>query len=223
MVSTAHEAMHRIFREDPHLFARVLPRAGIPFPEATSIEPLDTDLTRSGPWSAGWTACSGCIRRARRAGSCSPSRRRADRTRTSQAAGRTTWRTCTPSTGCHPSCWSCAGTRRPRHGPPSPSASAVASTRAWWCSRWSSDPATCPRSPTRGGGRRPRPRRPLRTRPRQGPGPSCDTGRTGGGAVRRREGTGLQLGGIHRNRSGRRPGKDVVEGTLVDVHASLPR
>jgi hypothetical protein len=49
MVSTAHEAMHRIFREDPHLLARVLPRAGIPFPEATSIEPLDTDLTEIRP------------------------------------------------------------------------------------------------------------------------------------------------------------------------------
>ncbi|WP_308407535.1 hypothetical protein [Streptomyces olivochromogenes] len=30
MVSSAHEAMHQIFREDPGLFARALPKAGIP-------------------------------------------------------------------------------------------------------------------------------------------------------------------------------------------------
>ncbi len=49
MVSSAHEAMHQIFREDPGLFARALPRAGIPFPEPTAIQPLDTDLTEIRP------------------------------------------------------------------------------------------------------------------------------------------------------------------------------
>ncbi|MBC9725216.1 hypothetical protein [Streptomyces sp. TRM68367] len=49
MASSAHEAMHQIFREDPGLFARALPRAGIPFPEHTSVQPLDTDLTEIRP------------------------------------------------------------------------------------------------------------------------------------------------------------------------------
>ncbi|MEW1996062.1 hypothetical protein ACFWFH_05130 [Streptomyces coelicoflavus] len=49
MVSSPHEALHRIFRMDPGLFARLLPRAGIGFPEHTAIEPLDTDLTEIRP------------------------------------------------------------------------------------------------------------------------------------------------------------------------------
>ncbi|KUN11780.1 RpnC/YadD family protein [Streptomyces canus] len=49
MVSSPHEAMHRIFREEPALFARLLPRAGIDFPEYHSIEPLDTDLSEIRP------------------------------------------------------------------------------------------------------------------------------------------------------------------------------
>lgn len=49
MISSAHEAMHQIFREDPGLIARALPRAGIPFPEPTAIQPLDTDLTEIRP------------------------------------------------------------------------------------------------------------------------------------------------------------------------------
>lgn len=49
MVSSPHEALHRIFRVDPGLFARLLPRAGIVFPEHTAIEPLDTDLTEIRP------------------------------------------------------------------------------------------------------------------------------------------------------------------------------
>jgi hypothetical protein len=49
MVSSPHEAMHRLFRQDPGLFARLLPRAGIPFPEHSSIDPLDTDLTEIRP------------------------------------------------------------------------------------------------------------------------------------------------------------------------------
>ncbi|CAM5630063.1 hypothetical protein SALBM311S_10224 [Streptomyces alboniger] len=49
MVSSPHDAMHRIFREDPGLLARVLPRAGVSFPEYTSIDLLDTDLTEIKP------------------------------------------------------------------------------------------------------------------------------------------------------------------------------
>ncbi|MEV7284455.1 hypothetical protein AB0O01_07840 [Streptomyces sp. NPDC093252] len=49
MVSSPHDAMHRIFRDDPGLFARLLPRAGIAFPEYYSIDPLDTDLTEIRP------------------------------------------------------------------------------------------------------------------------------------------------------------------------------
>ncbi|MEU6230513.1 hypothetical protein [Streptomyces sp. NPDC047042] len=49
MVSSPHEAMHQIFREDPELFARALPRAGIPFPEPRSIQFLDTALTEIKP------------------------------------------------------------------------------------------------------------------------------------------------------------------------------
>ncbi|MFE2043267.1 hypothetical protein ACFXAZ_20530 [Streptomyces sp. NPDC059477] len=49
MVSSAHDAMHRIFRREPGLFSRLLPRAGITFPEYYSIDPLDTDLTEIKP------------------------------------------------------------------------------------------------------------------------------------------------------------------------------
>ncbi|MFI1730160.1 hypothetical protein ACH40E_13165 [Streptomyces acidicola] len=49
MVSSAHEAMHHIFRDEPGLFARVLPKAGIPFPEPTAVQLLDTDLTEIRP------------------------------------------------------------------------------------------------------------------------------------------------------------------------------
>ncbi|MGV9354085.1 hypothetical protein [Streptomyces misionensis] len=41
--------MHQIFRKEPDLFARLLPRAGIAFPEYHSIESLDTDLTEIRP------------------------------------------------------------------------------------------------------------------------------------------------------------------------------
>jgi hypothetical protein len=49
MVSSAHEAIHQIFREDPGLFARALPKAGIALPEPTTIQLLDTDLTEIKP------------------------------------------------------------------------------------------------------------------------------------------------------------------------------
>ncbi|MFF3819876.1 hypothetical protein ACFYYD_25325 [Streptomyces bluensis] len=41
--------MHHIFRDEPGLFTRVLPKAGVPFPEPTAIQPLDTDLTEIRP------------------------------------------------------------------------------------------------------------------------------------------------------------------------------
>ncbi|RZB14647.1 hypothetical protein StrepF001_36580 [Streptomyces sp. F001] len=49
MVSSAHEALHQIFREDPGLLARALPKAGIAFPEPMAIQRLDTDLTEIKP------------------------------------------------------------------------------------------------------------------------------------------------------------------------------
>ncbi|MFL1902807.1 hypothetical protein ACJWDR_27445 [Streptomyces tauricus] len=49
MVSSPHEAMHQIFREDPRLFARALPKAGIALPEPTEVQLLDTDLTEIRP------------------------------------------------------------------------------------------------------------------------------------------------------------------------------
>ncbi|MGR6972407.1 hypothetical protein ACU639_22950 [Streptomyces cynarae] len=49
MTSSAHEALHQIFREDPGLFTRALPKAGIAFPEPTAIQLLDTDLTEIKP------------------------------------------------------------------------------------------------------------------------------------------------------------------------------
>ncbi|WP_308013418.1 hypothetical protein [Streptomyces beigongshangae] len=41
--------MHQIFREDPGLFARALPKAGITLPEPAAIQLLDTDLTEIKP------------------------------------------------------------------------------------------------------------------------------------------------------------------------------
>ncbi|WP_328496174.1 hypothetical protein [Streptomyces sp. NBC_00414] len=49
MVSSPHEALHQIFREDPRLFARALPKAGITLPEPTDVQLLDTDLTEIRP------------------------------------------------------------------------------------------------------------------------------------------------------------------------------
>ncbi|MEV3910766.1 hypothetical protein [Streptomyces canus] len=49
MVSSQHDAVHRIFREEPDLLARLVPETGVRFPEYSSIEPLDTDLTEIWP------------------------------------------------------------------------------------------------------------------------------------------------------------------------------
>ncbi|MFI1419640.1 hypothetical protein ACH4VX_16875 [Streptomyces sp. NPDC020731] len=49
MVGSPHDTLHQIFRKEPDLFARLLPRVGIAFPEYHSIESLDTDLTEIRP------------------------------------------------------------------------------------------------------------------------------------------------------------------------------
>ncbi|WP_330354852.1 hypothetical protein [Streptomyces chartreusis] len=49
MVSSQHDAVHRIFRQEPDLLARLVPETGVKFPEYSSIEPLDTDLTELRP------------------------------------------------------------------------------------------------------------------------------------------------------------------------------
>jgi hypothetical protein len=49
MVSSTHEAMHRIFQQDPGVFARAVRALGIPFADPVSIEPLPTDLTENRP------------------------------------------------------------------------------------------------------------------------------------------------------------------------------
>lgn len=49
MVSSPHEAMHRIIQEDPGVFARAARLRGIPFPDPVSSTPLPTDLTANHP------------------------------------------------------------------------------------------------------------------------------------------------------------------------------
>ncbi|WP_236242857.1 hypothetical protein [Streptomyces sp. CC228A] len=49
MVSSPHEAMHRIFQEFPELFSRVSKVLGIDFPQPTSITVMPTDLTETKP------------------------------------------------------------------------------------------------------------------------------------------------------------------------------
>ncbi|MFC1402383.1 MULTISPECIES: hypothetical protein [Streptacidiphilus] len=49
MVSSSHEAMHRIFQEDPGIFARTFAALGIPFPEPIAVSLLPTDLTEIQP------------------------------------------------------------------------------------------------------------------------------------------------------------------------------
>jgi hypothetical protein len=49
MVSSSHEAMHRIFQEDPGVFARTFRALGIPFDEPVSASLLPTDLTENRP------------------------------------------------------------------------------------------------------------------------------------------------------------------------------
>jgi hypothetical protein len=49
MVSSPHEVMHRIFQEDPGLFARAARTIGIPFADPVSSELLPTDVTEIHP------------------------------------------------------------------------------------------------------------------------------------------------------------------------------
>ncbi|MFF3122850.1 hypothetical protein ACFVRD_10850 [Streptomyces sp. NPDC057908] len=49
MVSSPHEAMHRIFQEFPGLFSRVSEVLGVDIPPPTSATPLPTDLTEARP------------------------------------------------------------------------------------------------------------------------------------------------------------------------------
>ncbi|MCX5142546.1 hypothetical protein [Streptomyces sp. NBC_00338] len=49
MVSSPHEAMHRIFQEYPGLFSRVSEVLGIDIPQPTSATVLPTDLTENSP------------------------------------------------------------------------------------------------------------------------------------------------------------------------------
>ncbi|WP_069171158.1 hypothetical protein [Streptomyces griseus] len=49
MVNSSHEAMHRIFQEDPGIFTRTFRTLGIPFPETVAVSVLTTDLTETQP------------------------------------------------------------------------------------------------------------------------------------------------------------------------------
>ncbi len=49
MVSSSHEAMHRIFQEDPGIFARTFRALGIPFSDPVAVSLLPTDLTETAP------------------------------------------------------------------------------------------------------------------------------------------------------------------------------
>ncbi|MGW4275696.1 hypothetical protein ACWEGQ_25865 [Streptomyces seoulensis] len=49
MVSSSHEAMHRIFQDYPGLFSRVSEALSIPFPQATAVSVLPNDVTETKP------------------------------------------------------------------------------------------------------------------------------------------------------------------------------
>ncbi len=49
MVSSSHEALHRIFQQDPGLFARAARNLGVAFPPPLSTTELSTDLTETQP------------------------------------------------------------------------------------------------------------------------------------------------------------------------------
>ncbi|WP_316773540.1 RpnC/YadD family protein [Streptomyces sasae] len=49
MVSSPHEAMHRIFQQDPGLFARAARSIGVPFADPVASTLLPTDLTENHP------------------------------------------------------------------------------------------------------------------------------------------------------------------------------
>lgn len=49
MVSSSHEAMHRLFQEDPGAFARTFRTLDLPFPEPVAVSLMPTDLTEIKP------------------------------------------------------------------------------------------------------------------------------------------------------------------------------
>ncbi|MEU1485290.1 hypothetical protein [Streptomyces sp. NPDC005752] len=49
MVNSSHEAMHRIFQEEPGIFTRTFRTLGIPFPGTVEVSVLTTDLTETQP------------------------------------------------------------------------------------------------------------------------------------------------------------------------------
>ncbi|MFJ4965809.1 hypothetical protein ACIP6P_25760 [Streptomyces sp. NPDC088729] len=49
MVSSPHEAHHRIFQENPGLFTSAFRALGIPFPDPVAVSLMDTDLTEIRP------------------------------------------------------------------------------------------------------------------------------------------------------------------------------
>ncbi|MBW8800344.1 MAG: hypothetical protein JF597_44280 [Streptomyces sp.] len=49
MVSSPHEAMHRIFQQDPGLFPRAVRALGVSFSDPVSASPFPTDLTETRP------------------------------------------------------------------------------------------------------------------------------------------------------------------------------
>ncbi|QFR95237.1 hypothetical protein GBW32_22235 [Streptomyces tsukubensis] len=49
MVSSPHEAMHRVFQQDPTLFARVFRTLGMPVDDPVAVTVLPTDLTETSP------------------------------------------------------------------------------------------------------------------------------------------------------------------------------
>lgn len=49
MVNSPHEVMHRIFQEDPGVFARAFRVLGLPIPDPVSVALLSTDLTEHKP------------------------------------------------------------------------------------------------------------------------------------------------------------------------------
>ncbi|MFI6490615.1 hypothetical protein [Streptomyces sp. NPDC050564] len=49
MVSSSHEAMHRIFQEDPGAFARTFRALDLPFPDPVAVSLMPADLTEIQP------------------------------------------------------------------------------------------------------------------------------------------------------------------------------
>ncbi|MER6581322.1 hypothetical protein [Nonomuraea sp. NPDC001023] len=49
MISSQHEALHRVFRDNPELCTSVFTVLDIPFPSPTEVAVADTDLTEIKP------------------------------------------------------------------------------------------------------------------------------------------------------------------------------